>query len=170
VNYTGYGSRISCLNLTLLHKWCALNRLSNAYFYAKFKKTPFVDVNAVQKSKNHCGANDLSVTVISNVSVSIVLMVMLMLVLARMLIFRTLVKRSTVHNNGDGDVDVRNEVKRSRNVWFFNILVTSTNHHREFHARAGAVTVHTTLTAVRVTFIIVNTGLLTSPLPSPLTL
>jgi hypothetical protein len=30
--------------------------------------------------------------------------------------------------------------------------LTSTNHHREFHARAGAVTVHTTLTAVRVTF------------------
>jgi hypothetical protein len=26
--------------------------------------------------------------------------------------------------------------------------LTSTNHHREFHARAGAVTVHTTLTAV----------------------
>jgi hypothetical protein len=33
---------------------------------------------------------------------------------ARMLIFRTLVKRSTVHNNGDGDVNVRNDVKRSR--------------------------------------------------------
>jgi hypothetical protein len=50
-----------------------------------------------------------------NVSVTIVLMVMLMLVLARMLIFRTLVKRSTVHNNGDGDVvNVRNDVKRSR--------------------------------------------------------
>jgi hypothetical protein len=47
-----------------------------------------------------------------NVSVTIVLMVMLML--ARMLIFRTLVKRSTVHNNGDGDVNVRNDVKRSR--------------------------------------------------------
>jgi hypothetical protein len=30
--------------------------------------------------------------------------------------------------------------------------LTSTNHHREFHARAGAVTGHTTLTAVRVTF------------------
>jgi hypothetical protein len=30
--------------------------------------------------------------------------------------------------------------------------LTSTNHHREFHARAGAVTVHTTLTAVKVTF------------------
>jgi hypothetical protein len=28
--------------------------------------------------------------------------------------------------------------------------LASTNHHREFHARA--VTVHTTLTAVRVTF------------------
>jgi hypothetical protein len=38
---------------------------------------------------------------------------MVMLVLARMLIFRTLVKRSTVHNNGDGDVNVRNDVKRS---------------------------------------------------------
>jgi hypothetical protein len=52
-----------------------------------------------------------------NVSVTIVLMVMLMLVLARMLIFRTLLKRSTVHNNGDGDVtdvNVRNDVKRSR--------------------------------------------------------
>jgi hypothetical protein len=49
-----------------------------------------------------------------NVSVTIVLMVMLMLLLARMLIFRTLVKRSTVHNNGDGDVNVRNDVKRSR--------------------------------------------------------
>jgi hypothetical protein len=48
------------------------------------------------------------------VSVTIVLMVMLMLVLARMLIFRTLVKRSTVHNNGNGDVNVRNHVKRSR--------------------------------------------------------
>jgi hypothetical protein len=49
--------------------------------------------------------------------------------------------------------------------------LTSTNHHREFHARAGAVTVHTTLTAVRHSVnIIVNTGLLTSPLPSPLTL
>jgi hypothetical protein len=48
------------------------------------------------------------------VSVKIVLMVMLMLVLARMLIFRSLVKRSTVHNNGDGDVNVRNDVKRSR--------------------------------------------------------
>jgi hypothetical protein len=47
-------------------------------------------------------------------TVLIVLMVMLMLVLARMLIFRTLVKRSTVHNNGDGDVNVRNDVKRSR--------------------------------------------------------
>jgi hypothetical protein len=30
--------------------------------------------------------------------------------------------------------------------------LTSTNHYREFHAHAGAVTVHTTLTAVRVTF------------------
>jgi hypothetical protein len=49
-----------------------------------------------------------------NTSVTIVLMVMLMLVLARMLIFRTLVKRSTVHNNGNGDVNVRNDVKRSR--------------------------------------------------------
>jgi hypothetical protein len=29
-------------------------------------------------------------------------------------------------------------------------MLTSTNHHREFHAGAGAVTVHTTLTAVRV--------------------
>jgi hypothetical protein len=48
----------------------------------------------------------------NNVSVTIVLMVMLMLLLAR--IFRTLVKRSTVHNNGDGDVNVRNDVKRSR--------------------------------------------------------
>jgi hypothetical protein len=38
------------------------------------------------------------------------------------------------------------------NVWFFNASLTSTNHHREFQARAGAVTVHTTLTAVRVTF------------------
>jgi hypothetical protein len=28
--------------------------------------------------------------------------------------------------------------------------LTSTNHHREFHARACAVTVPTTLTAVRV--------------------
>jgi hypothetical protein len=46
----------------------------------------------------------------SYVSVTIVLM----LVLARMLTFRTLVKRSTVHNNGDGDVNVRNDVKRSR--------------------------------------------------------
>jgi hypothetical protein len=44
------------------------------------------------------------------VSVTIVLM----LVLARMLTFRTLVKRSTVHNNGDGDDNVRNDVKRSR--------------------------------------------------------
>jgi hypothetical protein len=48
------------------------------------------------------------------VSVTIVLMVMLMLELARMLIFRTSVKRSTVHNNGNGDVNVRNDVKRSR--------------------------------------------------------
>jgi hypothetical protein len=46
----------------------------------------------------------------SYVSVTIVLM----LVLARMLTFRTLVKRSTVHNNGDGDDNVRNDVKRSR--------------------------------------------------------
>jgi hypothetical protein len=30
--------------------------------------------------------------------------------------------------------------------------LTSTDHHREFQARARAVTVHTTLTAVRVTF------------------
>jgi hypothetical protein len=30
--------------------------------------------------------------------------------------------------------------------------LTSTNHHLEFHARAGAVTVHTMFTAVRVTF------------------
>jgi hypothetical protein len=37
-HYTGYGSRISCLNLTLLHEWCDLNRLSNAYFDAKLKK------------------------------------------------------------------------------------------------------------------------------------
>jgi hypothetical protein len=53
-------------------------------------------------------------TVVKKKYVTIVLMVMLMLVLARMLIFRTLVKRSTVHNNGDGDVNVRNDVKRSR--------------------------------------------------------
>jgi hypothetical protein len=80
-------------------------------------------------------------------------MVMLMLVLARMLIFRTLVKRSTVHNNGNGDVNVRNDVKRSRKMsGSLTSSLTSTNHHREFHARAGAVTVHTTLTAVRVTF------------------
>jgi hypothetical protein len=51
-----------------------------------------------------------------NVSVTIVLMVMLMLVLARMLIFRTLVKRSTVHNNGGGDVNVRNDVAISTNI------------------------------------------------------
>jgi hypothetical protein len=45
-------------------------------------------------------------------------------VLARMLIFRTLVKRSTVHNNGNGDVNVRNDVLRDpENVWFFNIFV-----------------------------------------------
>jgi hypothetical protein len=25
-----------------LHEWCDLNRLSNAYFDAKFKKTPFI--------------------------------------------------------------------------------------------------------------------------------
>jgi hypothetical protein len=49
-----------------------------------------------------------------NVSVTIVLMVVLMLLLARMLMFRTLVKRSTVHNNGDGDVNVRSYVNRSR--------------------------------------------------------
>jgi hypothetical protein len=30
--------------------------------------------------------------------------------------------------------------------------LTSTNHRREFHAGAGAVTVPTTLTAIRVTF------------------
>jgi hypothetical protein len=42
------------------------------------------------------------------------MLILLILVLARMLIFRTLVKRSTVHNNGDGDVNVRNDVKRSR--------------------------------------------------------
>jgi hypothetical protein len=36
--HTGYGSRISCSNLTLLHEWCDLNRLSNAYSDAKFKK------------------------------------------------------------------------------------------------------------------------------------
>jgi hypothetical protein len=30
--------------------------------------------------------------------------------------------------------------------------LTPTNRHQEFQARAGAVTVHTTLTAVRVTF------------------
>jgi hypothetical protein len=49
-----------------------------------------------------------------DVSVTIVLMVMLMLVLARTLIFRTLVKRSAVHNNGNGDVNVRNDVKGDR--------------------------------------------------------
>jgi hypothetical protein len=32
---------------------------------------------------------------------------MLLLVLVRTLISRRLVKRSTVHNNGDGDVNVR---------------------------------------------------------------
>jgi hypothetical protein len=36
-----YRLRISCLNLTLLHEWCDLNRLSKAYFDATFKKTPF---------------------------------------------------------------------------------------------------------------------------------
>jgi hypothetical protein len=41
-HYTGYGSRISCLNLTLLHEWCDLNRLSNAYFDAKFQKNTFM--------------------------------------------------------------------------------------------------------------------------------
>jgi hypothetical protein len=33
----------------------------------------------------------------------------IMLVLVRMLIVKTLVKRATVHNNGDGDVNVRND-------------------------------------------------------------
>jgi hypothetical protein len=33
-----YGSRISCLNLTLLHKRCVLNGLSNTNFDAKLKK------------------------------------------------------------------------------------------------------------------------------------
>jgi hypothetical protein len=50
-------------------------------------------------------------------------MVILMLVLARMLIFRTLVKRSTVHNNGDGDVNVKMMLRDSENVWLFNIFV-----------------------------------------------
>jgi hypothetical protein len=39
MHYTDNESRISCLNLTLLHKWCVLNRLSNANFDAK-KKHP----------------------------------------------------------------------------------------------------------------------------------
>jgi hypothetical protein len=30
------------LNLTFLHEWCDLNRLSNPYFDAKFQKTPFI--------------------------------------------------------------------------------------------------------------------------------
>jgi hypothetical protein len=69
------------------------------------------------------------------------------------LIFRILVKRSTVHNNGDVDVNVRNDVKRTRKMsGSLTSSLTSTNLHREFYARAGAVTVHTTLTAVRVTF------------------
>jgi hypothetical protein len=42
---------------TLLHEWCDLNRLSNAYFDARFKKTPFIcyseqTVYYVMRSKN----------------------------------------------------------------------------------------------------------------------
>jgi hypothetical protein len=40
----GYGSRISCLNLTLLHEWCVLNRLSNAKLK---KKTLFISDDCV---------------------------------------------------------------------------------------------------------------------------
>jgi hypothetical protein len=47
MHYTGYGSRISCLNLTFLHGWCALNRLSNANFDATSKKNTF--------NVQHCG-------------------------------------------------------------------------------------------------------------------
>jgi hypothetical protein len=36
--HTGYGLQFSCLYLTFLHEWCALNRLSNAYFDVKLKK------------------------------------------------------------------------------------------------------------------------------------
>jgi hypothetical protein len=43
MHYTDNGSRISCLNLMLLHEWCVLNRLSNANFDAKFKKIPFIN-------------------------------------------------------------------------------------------------------------------------------
>jgi hypothetical protein len=36
MHYTDNRSRISCLNLVLLHEWCVLNRLSNA----NLKKEP----------------------------------------------------------------------------------------------------------------------------------
>jgi hypothetical protein len=42
MHYTNNRSRISCLNLTLLHEWCDPNRLSSAYFDTKLKKTPFI--------------------------------------------------------------------------------------------------------------------------------
>jgi hypothetical protein len=41
-----YGLRITdqLFKSYALHEWCDLNRLSNAYFDAKFKKTPFICV------------------------------------------------------------------------------------------------------------------------------
>jgi hypothetical protein len=63
------------------------------------------------------------VSPIPYVSVTIVLMVMLILVLVRMLIFRTLVKHSTVHNNGDVMLMLEPMLRDPENVWFFNIFV-----------------------------------------------
>jgi hypothetical protein len=48
---TGYGSRISCLNLTFLHEWCVHNRLFNGYYEVKFKKTP--DTRCVHLTMEH---------------------------------------------------------------------------------------------------------------------
>jgi hypothetical protein len=48
---TGYGSRISCLNLTFLQEWCVHNRLFNGYYEVKFKKTP--DTRCVHLTMEH---------------------------------------------------------------------------------------------------------------------
>jgi hypothetical protein len=90
-----------------------------------------------------------------------------MLVLVRMLILRTLVKRATVHNNGDGGVNVipillmldvnviylllmlETMLRDPEIFWFLNIFVNIYQSYREFHARASAGAVHTNLKAYK---------------------
>jgi hypothetical protein len=112
---------------------------SKQWVWPCFDRSLWINLDSDVLLKQNCHTQNMKRTIIYgakfnlsssflNHTVSVTTVLMVMLLLVRMLLFRTLLKRSIVHNNGD--VNVRNDVRRSRN--FVNILTSTTNHIDNF--------------------------------------